>query len=441
MRVLRALLLVQAGLLLAVAGCAALWPAPEDPTVHVEVPRTADDASRHRIVFEAAVGERMVSGNKAHLLVDGPETHGEMFKAIERARRRVHVQSYIVEDQGPGERLAELLLAKRAQGLEVRLLYDAVGSMSTPREYFDRLRAGGVEVCEFNPVNPAKAKRGWKVNNRNHRKILVVDGEAAFTGGINISSVYSSGSSSGASSGRSSGGGEAKQDERWRDTHVVTRGPVVRQFEEVFARDWASQRCGNGAVKLLAQPAAARQGWPMRVVIADPEQARNETFAALLNAIRSSSRRVWLTYGYFVPDPVTLRLLQEAAARGVDVRLILPGTSDFWAPLHAGRSHYDELLAAGIRIHERQGALLHAKTAVIDGVWASVGSTNLDWRSHVHNHEADLVVLNPAFARELEALFERDLAASLHITAEKWRDRGVQPRMLEWVARRWAYFL
>jgi cardiolipin synthase len=456
MPILRALLVCVSGVVLAVGGCATLWSAPEDPVIAVAVPREADAALRHRAVFEAAIGEPMVAGNDARVLVDGPQTHGTMFAAIDRARRRVHIQSYIVEEEGPGERLAELLLAKRAQGVEVRLLYDAVGSMSTPKEYFERLRAGGVAVCEFNPVNPAKAKRGWQLNNRNHRKILIVDGEAAFTGGVNISSVYSSGSSSGGSSGGPSSGGSSggtsaggqakpgkagKQDEHWRDTHVIARGPVVRQFEEVFARDWASQKCEDATLKRLAPAAVVKGGWPMRVVVADPETERSQTFAALLNAIAYAHDRVWLTYGYFVPDPVTLRVLREAAARGVDVRLILPGTSDSWVPLHAGRSHYDDLLEAGIRIHERQGALLHAKTAVIDGVWSSVGSTNLDWRSHVHNYEADVVVLSPSFASEMEKLFETDLSASKRITLEAWRDRGVQPRLLEWTARRWAYFL
>jgi cardiolipin synthase len=179
----------------------------------------------------------------------------------------------------------------------------------------------------------------------------------------------------------------------------------------------------------------------MRVVVGDPRRDDNQTFAALLNAITYADERVWLTYGYFVPDPITLRTLVDAATRGVDVRLVLPGSSDSWLPLYAGRSQYEALLAAGIRIFERQGALLHAKTATIDGVWSSIGSTNLDWRSHVHNYEADLVVLDPAFAAGLEQLFEADLDASKEITRQAWEDRGLKSRTLELIARQWEYLL
>jgi cardiolipin synthase len=164
-------------------------------------------------------------------------------------------------------------------------------------------------------------------------------------------------------------------------------------------------------------------------------------YVALLSALDQAERRAWLTYGYFVPDPATVDALKRAAARGVDVRLVLPGFSDFWAPLYAGRSHYDELLGAKVRIFERHDALLHAKTAVIDGVWSSVGSTNLDWRSFVHNYEADVIVLGDAFARSLERLFDLDVQASHEITPEAWARRGVVDRAREWFARRWEYLL
>jgi cardiolipin synthase len=150
---------------------------------------------------------------------------------------------------------------------------------------------------------------------------------------------------------------------------------------------------------------------------------------------------VWLTFGYFVPDPQTKQVLLEAARRGVDVQIVLPGFSDFWAPVYAGRSHYEDLLEAGVRLHEWHNALMHAKTVVIDGVWSSVGSTNLDWRSFVHNYEADLIVLGAAFARSLEALFARDVAHSAEIKLDYWRSRGPLPRVKEGLARAWEYFL
>jgi cardiolipin synthase len=179
----------------------------------------------------------------------------------------------------------------------------------------------------------------------------------------------------------------------------------------------------------------------MRVVTSDPEAGASETYVALLSAIAQAERRIWLTYGYFVPDDATIEALKGAAGRGVDVRLVLPGFSDFWAPLYAGRSHYAGLLDAGVRIFERRDALLHAKTAVIDGVWSSVGSTNLDWRSFVHNYEADVIVLGVPFARDLERLFALDVAASHEVTRDEWARRGPVERVREWFARRWEYLL
>jgi cardiolipin synthase len=164
-------------------------------------------------------------------------------------------------------------------------------------------------------------------------------------------------------------------------------------------------------------------------------------YVALLSAIGHARSRVWLTCGYFVPDAQTKSALIEAARRGVDVRLVLPGFTDFWAPLYAGRSHYDELLSAGVRVYEWHEALMHAKTAVIDSVWSSVGSTNLDWRSFVHNYEGDLIVVDAAFARALERLFQRDVAASVQVTLEAWRQRGAAERLKEWFARQWEYLL
>jgi cardiolipin synthase len=358
-----------------------------------------------------------------------------MFEAIARARDHVNLQTYILEDEGPGERLAALLIRKRGQGVTVNVMYDSVGSMRTPKEFFERLRAAGIAVCEFNPVNPLKSPpKGWQINNRDHRKILVVDGRVAFTGGINISGVYSAGSFGSARRAPA-------KEEGWRDTHIVTRGPIVLDFQRVFLDAWQRQRCDAPARASYFPSTAERGAWTMQLVTGDPEAGTSQTYVALHAAIAQAERRVWLTYGYFVPDSATIEALSSAARRGVDVRLVLPGFSDFWAPFYAGRSHYADLLAAGVRIYERRDALLHAKTAVIDGVWSSVGSTNLDWRSFVHNYEADVIVLGPGFAGELERLFARDVEASHEVTGAAWAERGLFERAREWLARRWEYLL
>jgi cardiolipin synthase A/B len=394
-----------------------------------------DLLARHLAQVERALDRPLVQGNEGRLLVDGPATHRAMFEAIGRARDHINLQTYILEAEGPGERLAELLIRKRRQGVTVNVLYDSVGSMKTPQEFFERLRAAGVAVCEFNPVNPLKSPpKGWQINNRDHRKILVVDGRIAFTGGINISGVYSAGSFGSARRAPA-------RDEGWRDTHVATRGPIVASFQRVFLDAWERQHCDEAARAAYFPRTAERGDWTMQLVTGDPEAGGSQTYVALHAAMAQAERRIWLTYGYFAPDEATIAALKDAAGRGVDVQLVLPGFSDFWAPLYAGRSHYADLLGAGVRLYERRDALLHAKTAVIDGVWSSVGSTNLDWRSFVHNYEADVIVLGPAFARDLERLFARDVEASQEITAEAWARRGPVERAREWLARRWEYFL
>lgn len=399
--------------------------------LRLEQESPGDLLERHLRDVDKIVQAPLRVGNGAQLLVDGPATHAAMFEAMERARDHINLETYIIESDEVGLRTGELLIRKRRAGVQVNLIYDSVGSMNTPREYFERLRDGGIGVCEYNPVNPLRARGDWRINNRDHRKILVVDGRVAFTGGINISSVYSSGSFSRRRP-------KSPVESGWRDTHIEARGPVVADMQKLFLDTWREQ-CGAVA-QAGYFPRLERQGKTLMRVIAG-EPGESEIYPSLLSAIQRAQYRAYFTVGYFVPDPRTLAALKEAAGRGVDVRLALPGVSDFWAPLHAGRSHYEELLGAGVRVYERHDALLHAKTAVIDGVWSTVGSTNVDWRSFVHNAEANLVVLGEDFGERMEALFQLDTERSVEISAQAWNGRGVGPRMKEWFARQWEYFL
>ena len=398
----------------------------------IERGTTSDLLSKHLALVESHVREPLVINNKSRLLVDGPQTHTAMFQAMEAARVAIDLETYILEGDGVGEKLAVLLERKRKQGVTVRVLYDGLGSISTPGEYFERLKAAGIAVCAFNPVSPAAAH---KLNNRDHRKILVVDRRTAFTGGVNISSVYSSGSF---------GGSSQRTDPKkggWRDTHLQIEGPAVDTMLDLFESAWKSQRCeGPTAARSLPVPGKAGNE-TMRVIAQDPQAQRNEVYVEVLSAIAHAELRAWLTFGYFVPDPQTVSVLKGAAQRGVDVRILVPSQSDVWLSLYAGRSHYADLLEAGVRIFERQNAVLHAKTAVVDGVWSTVGTSNLDWRSFVHNYEVNVVVLGPELASALEELFKRDLAASHEVTAGEWAARGMGSRVKELFSRAWAYFL
>jgi cardiolipin synthase len=391
----------------------------------------------------AARGEAdLYRGNTARLLVDGPHAFAAMRAALEQARRRVLLEMYIVEDDGVAAEFAALLLRKAAEGVSVALMYDAVGSIDSDKAFFERLQQGGVQVCEFNPLlRPSQTGADWRPWQRNHRKVLVVDGDIAFTGGINLSNVYASGSggsrgpdgsgSAGGSRG-SHGSGDAAG---WCDTQVELRGPVVQPMAAAFRTTWQDQGC-SGVLPADPEPRQPNPGTRIvKMSASDPREGLNRTYAALLAAIGAAQRSVYLTMAYFAPGDAIVDALREAAGRGVDVRLVLPGRSDAALVMHAARSYYDGMLSAGVRIHEMHHAVMHAKTAVIDGVFSSVGSSNLDGRSIDGNHELDVVVLGEDFGSEMEALFSRDLQNSRVVNLGTWRQRGLGARLMEWLGR------
>jgi cardiolipin synthase len=307
--------------------------------------------------------------------------------------------------------------------------------VNAPKEFFKRLTDAGVKVLEFNPINPLTAKKGWDVNLRDHRKLLIVDGQTVFLGGINISSVYSGASFSQRSKQRPEGAPP------WRDTHLQVEGPVVGEFQKMFLATWEKQK-GEPLAPRKYFPQLANKGKEVvRAIGSSPDEPYSQIYATLISAIGSAETSVHLTNAYFVPDPQLLAVLKDAVQRNVDVRIILPGNTDSWLVFHAGRSYYAELLGAGVKIYERRDALLHSKTALIDGVWSTVGSTNLDWRSFLHNEEVNAVILGQEFGAQMRAMFETDLAASSLITPEQWEQRSIGNRLKETLARMWEYWL
>jgi cardiolipin synthase A/B len=394
-----------------------------------------DLLERHIAIEEAVTGAPLVAGNKLTLLEDGPATYRSMLAAIRAARDHVNLEVYIFRDDDVGQEFQQALLAKQAQGVQVNLIYDSVGSIKTPRSFFQAMADKGVRVLEFNPVLPS-ATRG-DVNHRDHRKLIVVDGRVAFVGGINIDDVYSS-SSAAATFPRSS---EDEKKSGWRDMHVRIEGPAVGEFQKVFLDHWEKQH-GKPLPPRRYLPEVKPAGDALvRALAASADEQNSLVYQTLLSAVAHAQRTVHITVAYFIPDAQTIAVLGDAARRGADVALILPGETDFWAVFHAGRSHYSELLDAGVKVYERKGALLHSKTAVIDGVWSSVGSTNWDPRSFVHNDEINAEVLSRDFAAKMEEAFEKDLRQSQRIEREQWSKRSPVLRLKEWTARLWEYWL
>jgi cardiolipin synthase len=390
---------------------------------------------RHVALEEAIAGSPLMVGNKVILLQDGPATFQQMFSAIRNAKDHINMETYIIEDDEVGNRFADALIEKQAQGVPVRLIYDSVGAINAPKAFFKRLTDGGIQVLEFNPINPLNAKKGWDVNQRDHRKLLIVDGQTAFLGGINISSVYSGGSFNTRSKRRPDGAPP------WRDTHVQVEGPVVGEFQKLFFATWAKQK---------GEPLAPGNFFPqlnnkgnevVRAIGSSPDEPYSLIYATLISAIGGAETSVFLTNAYFVPDPQLRAALKDAVQRGVDVKIILPGKTDSWLVFHAGRSYYAELLGAGVKLYERHDALLHSKTALIDGVWSTIGSTNLDWRSFLHNQEINAVILGQVFGAQMRAMFDRDLATSNSITLDQWAQRPIGDRLKEAAARVWEYWL
>lgn len=399
-----------------------------------EPSRTAEAERLHARALARAVGRAPTGGNRVSVLLDGPQTYAAMFAAIDQAREHINVESYTIEADGPGEELARRLIARRRDGVAVNVLFDSFGSLGTKAGYFAGLRAAGVRLCEYNPLGRLSTLFGSAFHLRDHRKLMLVDGRVGFIGGVNFSGVYAVGSA---------GLGSARSIRRsgWRDTHVRVEGPVVAGLQRLFVRHWRRYADEPLHTANYFPPLPVQGEQRVAVAAAEAGGRRNPFYRALVAAVACARDRIRLTGAYFVPTRRLLRQLSRAAARGVDVRIVLPGISDCWAPLHAGRSHYGTLLRAGVRIFERHDTLVHAKTCVIDGVWATVGSSNFDWRSFLHNAEANVVVLDAGFGRHIERVFAADVAHAREVALDDWLRRGRVPRLQEWLARRVEFFL
>jgi cardiolipin synthase len=386
-------------------------------------PGDAGILKRHLAIEEAVAETPLVAGNATRLLVDGGQTFAAMFAAIKSAKTTINLEYYILEDiESDGERLGDLLSAKRQQGVAVNIIYDSYGSNATVPEFFTRLKSAGIQIVEFNPVNPLNPV---SLNSRDHRKILVADGATAIVGGINLSTTYQS------SGPGKSGGVQSKPGQHWRDTDLQIEGPAVAQLQTLFLEHWSQQK-GPPLEQEKYFPAVSAKGPDVvRIVGSTPDKEIPRFYVTLLSAIRNAEKNVWLSAAYFVPTDQEKEDLIGAARRGVDVRLLLPSDSDSKMALAIGRSHYASLLEAGVKIYEIQDEVLHSKTASIDGVWTAVGSSNFDPRSVVFNDEVDALVLGSITANGFQKMFEDDLGRARQIEAAAWRRRPLRERFLE----------
>jgi cardiolipin synthase len=352
-------------------------------------------------------------GNEVTIYNNGDDAFTAMFAAIEGARSLVWLETYILLPDALGRRVLDALRAAAERGLQVVLLHDAVGSSELRTSDTKPLRDAGVDVVTFNPLFRRRRLSGALM--RDHRKILIAD-DVGFAGGMNISEDYA---------------GPLLGNERFRDTHARITGPAVAALADVLAR---SYRVATKRTLPILPPAAEHDdGVFTQVLRSDVRRRRRHIQRALRQTIGRSMTRCWLTTPYFVPPPKIVRALKRAARRGVDVRVLTAGTSDVPIVRRASHHLYGRLLRAGVRIFELSGQTLHAKTATIDGLYAMVGSFNLDHWSWHRNLEVTLTIVDPDCAAQLTEQFERDLSRAAEVELTGWR-RGRIEKVIDWIA-------
>ena len=383
-----------------------------------------DILERHTAVVESITESPLTKGNKVTLLTDGQATYTAMFKALESAKDHIKLESYIIEDDETGRKFADLLLKKQREGIQVHVIYDSLGSMLTPDAFFQRLRDEGIHVVAFNPLNPLEGEKKWGLTHRDHRKILIVDGKIAIIGGVNISKVYSS--------TPFKRGKNEKIPIHWRDTDIQIEGPAVAELQKLFLDTWMMQREEKPALRNYFPELKEGGDALVRVIGSTPGESNRIPFVVYVSTISFAEKSIHLTNSYFFPDDQIINALTDAARRGVDVKIVLPGITDSLLALHAQRSYYSNLLKSGVKLYEHSTSLLHAKTAVVDEVWSAVGSTNMDYLSLLNNDEVNAIILSKEFAGEMEKMFARDLVNSKQILWEEWKNRPLLPRTREW---------
>jgi cardiolipin synthase len=385
---------------------------------HVSLPTLALGEPSFFPTLEAYGSAPIVGGNTVDLLLNGEQTFPAQLAAIRSAKKTITYAQYFYEDGLVAKDIATALADRCKAGVGVNVLLDAFGALGMPAEYADLLRDSGCHVAWFRPLH--RLWPGSKTNNRGHRRILVVDGRVAITGGSGVSRKWM---------------GNGRTDDHWRDTDVRIEGPAVNYVQGAFAENWLEATgVVLGGEAYFPAPLPPKGQVYAQVVRSSPAGGSFAMYTAFLVAMASARRSVYVTNPYFVLDTKMTEALLTAKQNGARIVVLVPGKIDHNIVRQASRASFGDLLKAGIEIYEYRAALLHAKTMVIDGVWATVGSTNLDNRSFALNDELNVIFYNPDVARRLERVFADDLAYSRRVTYEAWADRGIKERFLELIA-------
>jgi cardiolipin synthase len=395
---------------LAAAGCARVPP-------HVVLPQLILGEPSFFPTLEAYAGSPIVGGNAVDVLLNGEQIFPSVLDGIRAAQRTITYAQYYFEDGPVARDIADALTERCLAGIGVSVLLDSFGSLNMPREYVERMRSAGCHVVWFRPLSQYVFRRYF---HRNHRRILVVDGRLGFTGGAGVSRKWM---------------GNGRIMDHWRDTDVRVEGPVVEYLQAAFAENWL-EATGMvlGGEAYFPRPTEPRGQVYAQIARSSPAGGSTAMYTTLLLALSSARRSVLVTNPYFVLDDTMRQAVLRTVRRGVRIAVLVPAVIDHNIVRQASRAQFGDLLRAGVEIYEYTPALLHAKTMVVDGVWATIGSTNLDNISFAVNDELNLIVYDRGVAGRLERIFEEDLGVSRQVTYEAWKKRGLGARLLEVLA-------
>jgi cardiolipin synthase len=396
--------------LLSTAGCGRVYP-------HIALPSLTLGEPSFFPTLEAYATAPIVGGNRADLLFNGEQIFPAMLEAIRGAQSTITYAQYFYEDGPISRDLAEAMAERCRAGVGVNVLLDAFGTLSMPQEYSEMMSRSGCHVAWFRPLTQYVFGR---YSNRNHRRILVVDGRIGFTGGSGVSRKWM---------------GNGRTEHHWRDTDIRVQGPAVEYLQAAFVENWLEATgVVLGGEPYFPRPISPAGDVYAQVVKSSPAAGSFAMYTTFLLAVNSAQRSIHITNPYFVIDKRMRDALLAARRRDVRVLVLVPGAIDHNIVRQASRRQFGDLLRAGIQIYEYAPALLHSKTMVIDGVWATVGSTNLDNRSFAVNDELNVIVYNRDVAQRLEAAFNEDLTRSRPITLQEWKKRGITAKLLETLA-------
>jgi cardiolipin synthase len=375
------------------------------------------DTIFNRSTLEGISGNVFTEGNRIKLLHRGRESFEALFQSVREAESFVCLQFYIFRNDETGTEMAKLLREKARTGVMVYILYDHFGSLGTPRAFWDELRSGGIKTRASRPF---KWSSPFHYVHRDHRKLVIVDGVKAFTGGLNIANEYR--------------GFHLRMKEAWRDTGVVLEGPIVSQLFETFRKTWETWE--GEAIPLPFQaprsiPSSPGEDLPVIPIFASSAKGRRQMRKLLYYSIATAHKSIHLTTAYFTPSRRMIASLEEAVKRGAEVNLLLPGKSDVPAAYYAGRAFFSRLLRAGVKIYSYQGEVLHAKSYIFDRLWSIVGSANLDFQSLRWNDEGNVGILDAGFGDMMVNVFTEDAEHSQEIHKDEWMRRPLREKIKE----------